>query len=342
MEPAVSEKIVRSVIVGSGHYVPARVVTNEEIAALVGSDAEWIESRTGIKARRFASASETTSGLGLEAAKRALEDAGLEAQQLDALIFATLSPDHAFPGCGVYVQDALGVAGLPALDVRNQCSGYLYALSVADAWIRAGVYRRVLVIGAEVHSAGVDFSERGKAITVLFGDGAGAVILAREEVDDATLGPGIWQVRLGADGKGAQQLWCEAPGSSLRPHIDVQSLAQGRHYPQMNGRAVFRHAVQTLEREVKSLLDDHEIDCASLRFVPHQANQRINEILAKSLGILPEHTIHSIVDYGNTTAASIPMALDLGRKDGRLKAGDMILHAAFGSGFTWGVALLRL
>lgn len=335
-----ADKRIRSVIRATGHYVPEQVVTNEVLAARVGSDAQWIESRTGIKARRFAAAEQSTSALGLYAAQRALARAGLEAQELDAIIFATLSPDVAFPGCGVFVQEALGIPGVPALDVRNQCSGYLYALSVADAWIRAGVYHRVLIIGAEVHSAGLDFSEQGKAIAVLFGDGAGAVILEGAAVEPD--GPGVLAIKLGADGRGAKQLWCEAPGSSLRPHISAQAVADGRHYPQMNGRAVFRHAVQTLEREIGALLEAHSVDIPSIYFVPHQANRRINEIVGQAFGISPERMIHSIVDYGNTTAASIPMALDLGIQEGHLPAGTLVLHAAFGSGFTWGCALVRL
>ena len=333
--------MIRSVIRGTGCALPARVVGNQELAAQIGADAAWIESRTGIQERRFASAHETTSGLGVLAAQAALEDAGLSPQAIDALIFATLSPDVAFPGSGVLAAAALGLEQTPALDVRNQCSGYLYALSVADAWLRAGVYRRVLIIGAEVHSAGMDFSAQGRAITSLFGDGAGAVILEASQAHGQDA-PGVLAVRLGADGRGAQQLWCESPGSATRPHIDEAALRQGRHYPKMNGRAVFRHAVQTLRREVSALLGEHELAPSSLWLVPHQANRHINELLADELGIPQEQVLHTITRYGNTTAASIPMALDLGRRGGQLGAGQVIVHAAFGSGFTWGSALVRL
>ncbi len=252
-----------------------------------------------------------------------------------------------FPGSGVLVQARLGLPGLPALDVRNQCSGYLYALSIADAWLRAGVYKRVLVIGSEVHSSGLDYSPDGRAITALFGDGAGAVVLEAREVDADTIdAPGVLAVRLGADGAGAEQLWCEAPGSLLKPHLDAQVLAQKRHFPRMNGRAVFRHAIQTLERELKALLKAHDLDAAEARralwLVPHQANRHINEHVAQALGLAPERVIHTIEGFGNTTAASIPMALDVARGQGLVGPGSLLLHAAFGSGFTWGTALVRL
>lgn len=326
----------RSLIVGTGHYAPERVVDNEVLAAQVNSDPEWIRSRTGIVQRHYAAADQTTSDLATIASRRALENAGCTAQDLDAIIFATLSPDVVFPGCGVYLQEALGVPGIPALDVRNQCSGYLYALSVADAWIRAGVYTRILVVGSEIHSAGLDFSPSGRDITVLFGDGAGAVVVQAEEDDSR----GIMDVRLGADGSGAPSLWCEAPGSRHRPQIDVSLLRAGRQYPQMKGRAVFRHAVTVLTQELQALLHDHSLDPQDIVFVPHQANMRLNERLAQTMGLAPEQVIHTIDRFGNTTAASIPMALDSAFQDGRIVPGTPIIHAAFGSGFTWGTAYL--
>jgi 3-oxoacyl-[acyl-carrier-protein] synthase-3 len=269
----------------------------------------------------------------------------VEARELDALIFATLSADLTFPGCGVLLQDALGVAGLPALDVRNQCSGYLYAMHVADAWIRAGVYNRVLVVGAEIHSAGLDFSEEGRAITVLFGDGAGAVILEGEEVEEGST-RGILELTLGADGSGAEHLCCERPGTRSGTHITVEDIRNKRHYPTMNGRTVFRYAISTLMREISALTERHAelLDArrADLIMVPHQANQRINEHLATQLGLSEDQVIHTIENHGNTTAASIPMALDIARRDGRIKEGALIMHAAFGSGFTWGTGLIGL
>lgn len=335
----------RSIIKGTGHYVPDRIVTNAELVAYVGGSAEWIEERTGIRERRWARASQTTSELGLLATERALEDAGWEASDLDALIFATLSADLTFPGCGVLLQDALGVAGLPALDVRNQCSGYLYALHVADAWIRAGVYDKVLVVGAEIHSAGLDFSEEGRSITVLFGDGAGAVLLQGEEVEEGSH-RGVLDIALGADGSGAEHLCCERPGTRSGTHITIEDIRNKRHYPVMNGRTVFRYAISTLLRELEGLSARHaallEQHRERVMMVPHQANRRINEHIATQLGLADRQVIHTIENHGNTTAASIPMALDIARRDGRLSEGALIMHAAFGSGFTWGTGLIGL
>ena len=333
---------MRSVIIGTGHYVPERVVTNEELVTYVGGSAEWIEERTGIRERRWARASETTSELALRASQRALEDAGLEPGDLDALILATLSPDYAFPGSGVLLQDALGVAGLPALDVRNQCSGYLYGLQVAHAWLRSGIYERVLLVGAEIHSAGLDFSEEGRPITVLFGDGAGAVVLEAQP-EGAEGAAGVLQVRLGSDGSGAEQLYCERPGSRGGVHISVEHVRERRHFPRMNGRAVFRRAIGTLSQQLEQLLADQDLeDPSRLVLVPHQANRRINEQVARVVGIEADQVVHTIERFGNTTAASIPMALDWARRQGRCEPGTVVAHAAFGSGFTWGTALVGL
>lgn len=329
-----------SVITGTGRYVPQRCVTNEELAAQIGGDAAWIEQRTGIRQRHFAADDESASALGTHAARAALDDAGLEPQALDAIIFATLSADMAFPGCGVFVQRELGVAPIPALDVRNQCSGYLYALSVAHAWIIAGMYERILVIGSEVHSAGLDFSEAGRTITALFGDGAAAAIVERR--DDAPDQPrGVLDIKLGADGAGAEHLWSKYPGSNWRPHVSADRLAEGLHYPTMNGRSVYRHAVTTLVREVGELFDRHGLHGRDdVLLVPHQANQLINEHVARELHIPESQVVHTIDRFGNTTAASIPMALDVARREGRLTPGTLVVHAAFGSGFTWGTALV--
>lgn len=330
----------RSVIAGTGHYVPERVVTNDELITYVGGDAQWIEERTGIKRRRWGTADQSTAVLGHHAALAALADAGRRADELDALVFATLSPDMMFPGSGVFLQHSLGVPGLPALDVRNQCSGYLYALHVADAWIRAGIYERVLVVGAENQSAGLDISEQGRGIAVLFGDGAGAVVLERS--DEAE---GITEITLGADGSGAPQLCMERPGTLGGVHISVEHLRRGKHYPSMNGRQVFRRAISTLTRELGALFERHTLHeperFERVVLVPHQANRRINEHVASELGLQDHQVIHTIEDYGNTTAASIPMALDIARRDGRITRNTLLVHAAFGSGYTWGTSLIE-
>lgn len=327
-----------TVIAGTGHYVPERVVPNEELAPLLGTSAEWIEERTGIRERRFLGERESASSMGEHAARAALEDAGCSSQSIDAIIFATLSPDVAFPGCGVFLQRKLGLAPIPALDVRNQCSGFLYALSVADAWLASGAYECVLVVGSEAHSPGLDLSPEGRSVSLLFGDGAGAAVLEWRDDGDA----GLIDISLGADGKGAEALLCEAPGSTSRPHISAPDLAQGRHFPHMKGRTVFRNAVRTLEREISALFERNDVSLEEVLLVPHQANRRINEMVAKDLGLRDEQVVHTIERFGNTTAASLPMALDIARREGRAAKGRTVAMAAFGSGYTWGTALLKL
>ncbi|MBA2661647.1 MAG: ketoacyl-ACP synthase III [Bradymonadaceae bacterium] len=327
-----------SIITGTGHHVPSRCVTNDEIAALVGSSSAWIEERSGICQRYFVGDGESNASIAAVAARRALEDAGLEASDLDAIVYATLSPDMAFPGSGVFMQRELGLNNIPALDVRAQCSGFIYALSVAHAWLVAGMYERVLVVGSEVHSTGLDLSQAGRAVAVLFGDGAGAVILERSEGK----GAGIIDIRLGADGSGAHLLRCERPGSRYSPSIDYSALDDGLHFPQMEGRSVFRRAVEMLERELAALFARNQLALDDILLVPHQSNQRINELVGARLGLRPDQIVHTIASFGNTTAASIPMALDIARRDGRAQPGRLIALAAFGSGLTWGTALLEV
>lgn len=328
-----------TVIRGSGHYVPERVVTNEELAPKLGTTPNWIEERTGIRERRYISPGDSNTSLAHEAAKIALEDAGWSAEELDAVIVATLSADAVFPGVGVYLTAAMGLDGTPALDVRNQCSGFLYALSVADGWLAAKRYRKVLVVGSEVHSTSLDFSEAGRNVTALFGDGAGAVALEWDE--DAK---GLVDIRLGADGAGAELLWCEVPSARLHPSMHEDYIKQGRHVPQMQGRAVFKRAVETLEREIQAVMDDVELldPLEAVLFVPHQANKRITELVVQRVGLKPSQVVHTIERYGNTTAASLPSALDTARRDGRAHPGRVVLMAAFGSGFTWGTAVLQM
>jgi 3-oxoacyl-[acyl-carrier-protein] synthase-3 len=326
-----------TVVRGTGHYVPEHVVTNEELAPRIGTTADWIENRTGILERHYVSPGESNASLAEAAARAAIDDAGWEVDDVDALIVATLSPDAVFPGVGVYLQERLGLGSLPALDVRNQCSGFLYGLSVADGWIQSGQYDRVLLVGSEVHSTSLDFSPEGRDVTALFGDGAGAVVL---ESDDAV--EGVVEVRLGSDGGGAEMLWCEVPSARLHPSMSTEYVEEGRHYPKMSGRAVFKRAVETLEREIVAILDDLDLEPDDVLFVPHQANRRINEMVADRVGIADDRIVHTIERYGNTTAASIPSALDIARRDGRAGPDDLLLFAAFGSGFTWGTAVVRL
>ncbi|MEZ4460314.1 MAG: beta-ketoacyl-ACP synthase 3 [bacterium] len=317
-----------------GAFLPPQVVTNDDIVARTGGTAQWIVEHTGIVERRFVAPGMTNSMMAEHAARDALSEGKLAASDLDALIFATLSPDAGFPGSGVFLQRHLGIAGVPALDVRNQCSGFLYGLSIAKAWLTSRTYSRLLLVGSEIQSTGLDFSEAGRSVASLFGDGAGAAVLDTT----STTGGRVVDVRLGADGKGAEALWCELPASGLHPNIDATYLAEGRQFPQMQGRTVFRRAVETLERELNALLRDHQLAPQDVLLVPHQSSKFLNG-RCKRVEFLLHNIVSTIEHYGNTTAASLPIGLHHASQTGRL-AGPVVL-AAFGSGYTWGSALLE-
>lgn len=330
--------MVRSYIAGIGFHVPERVVTNADLVQWMDTSDEWIQQRTGIRERRWVEHGVGASDLALEASRKALAAAGREAGQIDAIVYATLSPDHNFPGDGCFLGAKLGIPGVPALDVRNQCSGFLYGLSVADAWIRAGVYERVLLVGAEVHSSGLDISTRGRDVAVIFGDGAGAAVI--EATADETRG--IHAIELHADGRYAKQLWVEAPASKYQPRLTEAMLADGLHFPRMEGSAVFKHAVVRMPEVVRSVLEKAAIRPADLKlFVPHQANLRIAEAAQKALGLRDDQVFNNIERYGNTTAASIPIALCEGVAARGVRPGDWVALGAFGAGFTWAGAVLR-
>jgi 3-oxoacyl-[acyl-carrier-protein] synthase-3 len=331
---------VRSTILGVGHYVPTRVVTNDDLAKLMTTSNEWIVQRTGIRERRYIEHSGIgASDLAVPAAKMALEHAGKEAKDVDAIIFATLSPDHNFPGSGCFLADKLGLPGVCALDVRNQCSGFLYGLSIADAWVRAGAYKHVLLVGAEVHSTGVEFSDRGRDVAVLFGDGAGAALIGAAEGADQ----GLKAIRLHADGSGAKDLWVEAPASAYMPRLTAEMLVEGKHFPAMNGKHVFRWATEKMPEVVREVMADAKMGIDQLDlFVPHQANLRINQFVGQKLGIPESKTVHNIEVYGNTTAATIPLGLSEAWREGKCKRGSNVLMAAFGSGYTWAGAVITL
>jgi len=328
----------RAAILGVGGHLPEKVVTNDDLAKLMETSHEWIVERTGIHRRRWVDGETGASDLAVPAAQEAISRAGLTVQEIECIIFATLSPDHNFPGSGCFLQRKLGLVGIPALDVRNQCSGFLYGLSVADAWIRSGQYRHILLVGAEVHSTGLDKTTRGRDIACLFGDGAGAVVLGPAQDER-----GVLSVRLHADGRFAEALWLEAPASKYYPcRLDHKMLDEGRHYPRMEGRKVFTEAVRHLPQVVKETLDacGLTVDDIDL-FVPHQANERITEAAAARLGLPREKVFSNIAEYGNTTAASIPLALRDAEAQGRLKKGDLVALASFGAGFTWAAAVVR-
>ncbi len=331
---------MHSTILGVGHYVPSKVVTNDDLAKLMNTTDEWIVQRTGIRERRFIEHSGIgASDLAVPASQMALEHAGMDVKEIDAIIFATLSPDHNFPGAGCFLGHKLGLPGVPAVDLRNQCSGFLYGLSIADAWVRAGVYKKILLVGAEVHSTGVEFNDRGRDVAVLFGDGAGAAIIGATSDPDA----GIKAIKLHADGAGAKDLWLEAPASSYDPRITPEMLVEGKHFPQMNGKQVFRWATEKMPEVAREVMAEAKLGPDQIDlFVPHQANLRINQLVGQKLGIPDAKTVHNIEKYGNTTAATIPLGLSEAWREGRCRKGSNVLFAAFGSGYTWGAAVVRL
>ncbi|MBO6935842.1 MAG: ketoacyl-ACP synthase III [Deltaproteobacteria bacterium] len=332
--------MTRSAILGLGHYVPSKVVTNDDLAKMFDTSDEWIQQRTGIKERRYIEESGIgPSDLAVPAVKMACENAGIEVSDVDAIIFATLSPDFTFPGSGCFLGDKLGLAGVPALDIRNQCSGFLYGLQIADAWVRCGMYERVALVGGEVHSTGLDFTDEGRDVAVLFGDGAACAIVGPAENDDQ----GVLDVEVHADGSGAKELWIEAPASAYMPRITHEMIDNRSVWPAMNGKQVFRWATTKMPEVARAVLERNETTVADIDLlVPHQANRRINEFVAQKLELPPEKVVHNIQRYGNTTAASIPLALSEAIQQERAKKGDLILMAAFGSGFTWGASLVRL
>ncbi len=317
-------------------YVPPRVVTNRELEPLLDTTDQWIVERTGIRERRWVEGEVGTSDLAVEASKQALDNAGLSPQHLDLIIFATLSPDYPIPGSGPLLQAKLGIPGTPTIDIRNQCSGFVYGLCVADQFIRTGTYERVLVVGAEVQSTGLDLTPRGRNMSVLFGDGAGAVVLEASGEDRGILG-----YSLHADGRHAFELWLEDPGSRKNPRLTQEMIEQGTIYPKMNGREVFRHALIRFPEVIQEALricglGTEDVDLV----VPHQANLRITRAVAERLGLTGK-VYSNIERYGNTTAASIPIALHEALLEGRIREGDVVVMASFGAGFSWGAVVVR-
>jgi 3-oxoacyl-[acyl-carrier-protein] synthase-3 len=329
----------RTRIAGVGHHVPERIVTNHDLEQLMDTSDEWIQERTGIRERRFVEPGTGSAALGVQAARAALADAGWEPTDLDFIVFATLSPDLYFPGNGVLLQAQLGVDSIGALDVRNQCTGFVYGLSVADALIRTGMHDRILLVGAEVHSAGLRMSTEGRDTAVLFGDGAGAVCL---EATDGNGRSAVLQHRLHADGRYAGELTIPCPGATNSPWLTSSMIDDGLTAPHMNGREVFRNAVTRFPEVIVEVLEAEGMTAADVDLViPHQANERITEAVRKRLRLPPERVFSNIAKYGNTTAASIPIALSEAVRDGLVQRGSVVCLAAFGSGFTWGASLLR-
>jgi 3-oxoacyl-[acyl-carrier-protein] synthase III len=328
----------RSRILGIGMSVPSRVVTNHELSMKMETSHEWIVERSGIEERRWVSEGETGASLATAASREAIQRAGLEPKDIDLIIYATLSPDFNFPGTAVFVQRGLGIKDIPCLDIRQQCTGFIYGLSIADAYIRMGMFKHVLMIGSEVHSTGLDVSTAGRDVTVLFGDGAGAVVVGRA-TDDQHI---ILSSHLHADGSEAEILWTEYPASARNPRISAEAMAERKHYPVMNGKKVFKHAVTRMPAAMMEGMVANNVTLADIDMViPHQANLRINQMVAKMIGLPDDKTHNNIQKYGNTTAASIPICMHEAIELGKLKPGHLVCLVAFGAGLTWGSVFLR-
>ena len=352
--------MLRAWILGLGSYVPDRVIRNDEIPFLnerhercaekqIDVDDEWIRTRTGIEARRYAPAdgSVSCSDLAAEASRRALADAGSEAEDIDCIIFATLSPDIHFPGSAVFLQKKLGIAnkdGCACFDIRQQCSGFLYGMQMADAFVRLGTYRRVLLVGSELHSHALDYSTRGRDVTVMFGDGAGAVVIGAAEATDAR--SGILYTKLGADGTGAGDLYAKVFEIAKTPFMDYDTRDRTQNltmYPQMSGKKVLLNSIRHMVHGTRQALADTRLGWDDIDwFVPHQANLRVNEAVVQHAGIPPDKVLNTIQLYGNTTAATVPLTIDHWRRQGKVHKGDRILSTVFGSGYTWGTAVFQV
>ncbi len=345
----------QSKIAGLGYYVPKNVYTNNDLTRFMETSDEWIQERTGIKERRYADRiGETTTSMAVEASKIAIERANTTAEEIDFVIFATLSPDYYFPGCGVLLQREMGMKEIGALDVRNQCSGFVYALSIADQFIKTGMYKNILVVGSEKHSFALDFSTRGRAVSVIFGDGAGAVVLQPTTEE----GKGILSTHLHSDGADAEKLAMYFPGASAGyyleempkwPDVELgemlmtkEMLEDGSAFPYMDGQAVFKKAVVKFPEVIGEALAKNNLKATDIdMLIPHQANLRISQFVQKTLGLGDDQVFNNIQKYGNTTAASVPIALCEAWEQGKIKDGDLVCLAAFGAGFTWGSALIR-
>jgi len=331
-----------SKIIGLGYFVPENIVTNNDLSKFMETSDEWIQERTGIEERRWIDpkTGETTSTMAVKASKIAIERSGLRKEEIDFIIFATLSPDMYFPGGGVRVQDMLDMPTIGALDVRNQCSGFIYAMSVADQFIKTGMYKNILVIGAENHSGALEKSTRGRGVTVIFGDGAGAAVLSRSEEK----GKGILSSHLHSEGKHARELMLDGPNTGRWvPEILAENDPEDQsYYPQMNGQFVFKHAVTRFSEAILEGLEANNLQKEDIdMLIPHQANLRISKFIQKKFQLSDDKVHNNIMKFGNTTAASVIIALTEAWEQGKIKDNDLVVLAAFGSGFTWGSVMIR-
>lgn len=331
----------QSKIAGLGFYVPENIVTNDDLSKIIDTNDEWIQERTGIQERRhIIRGQDTTTSMGVKAAKIAIERSGILNDAIDFIVFATISPDYYFPGPGVALQKELGLKTIGALDIRNQCSGFVYALSIADQFIKTGMYKNILVVASEVQSLGLDMTNRGRSVSVIFGDGAGAIVLSRSDDDS-----GILSTHLHSEGEHAKELAVLSPGMGGRWVTDI--LADNNpddesYFPYMNGQFVFKHAVVRFSEVINEGLQANNLQVSDIDLlIPHQANLRISQFIQKKFGLRDDQVFNNIQKYGNTTAASIPIALTEAWEQGRIKKGDNIVLAAFGSGFTWASAIIK-
>ena len=332
-----------SKISGLGYFVPENIVTNDDLSKIMDTNDEWIQERTGIKERRHVlkGSGETTTTMGVKASQIAIERSGVAKEDIEFIVFATISPDYYFPGPGVALQKELGLNTIGALDIRNQCSGFVYALSVADQYIKTGMYKNILIVGSELQSLGLDMTNRGRSVSVIFGDGAGAAVISREE--DST--KGVLSTHLHSEGEHAKELAVLAPGMGGRWVSDI--LAENNpddesYFPYMNGQFVFKNAVVRFSEVINEGLQSNNLNVSDIdMLIPHQANLRISQFIQKKFGLRDDQVFNNIQKYGNTTAASIPIALTEAWELGKIKSGDLVVLAAFGSGFTWASAIIR-
>ena len=332
----------KSKITGMGMYVPENEITNRDLTALMDTSHEWILERTGIESRRHIKKGDgnTTATMGVKASRIAIERSGIDKNDIDLILFATLSPDYYFPGSGVIVQKELDIPTCPAMDIRNQCSGFIYALSTADQFIKTGMYKNILIIGSENHSGGLDMTTRGRGVSVIFGDGAGAVVLSRSSSEET----GILSTHLHSEGKYAEELSLIGPSTRRWvPEIMAANDAEDTsYYPYMNGQLVFKNAVVRFSEVIMEGLQENQMTPDQIdMLIPHQANLRISQFIQKKFGLTDDQVYNNIMRYGNTTAGSIPIAMTEAWEAGKIKSGDLVVLAAFGSGFTWGSALIR-
>jgi 3-oxoacyl-[acyl-carrier-protein] synthase III len=325
-------------IAGAGHYLPDRIITNDDLAQMMDTNHDWIVERTGIEERRwFTPGKDTVTSMAVAASKMAIERAGIKTEEIDFIVFATITPDYFIPGNGVLLQRELGLQGIGALDIRNACSGFIYALSIADQYIKSGMYSTVLVVGAEIQSSALDKSNEGRSSAVIFADGAGAVVMRPSETSDR----GVLSTHLHADGDFAEELYVKDPGSSREVRISHEMIEDGGFNLYMNGNAVFKHAIVRFHEVIMEALAANKKTVADIDLlIPHQANLRISQFIQQKLQLPDEKVFNNIMKYGNTTAATIPIAISEAIEQARIKEGDLICLAAFGSGFAWGSALI--